>query len=1239
VRAVLASTGWLDVRRQVGEGSFGLVYEAYDRRRKIRVAVKVPRSLDGAALYSFKREFRALADVHHTNLVTLYDLVADAEDWFFSMEFIDGVNLLEHVRPGQADGAVLPPASFGALRVAFAQVASGVQALHAAMILHRDLKPSNVLVAPDGRVVLVDFGFVKELRPADASASMGITGSPLYMAPEQLAGEQPSPAGDWYSVGVMLYEALTGRPPFRGSALEVFDAKRRGEPPPPHAMVPEVPRDLSVLCQHMLRRDPAERVAGAEILRRLAASPPAYARPALMSTERRPALVGRVPHLHVLADAFAQSLRGHSVTVHVQGRSGMGKTALVQSFVQDLRVREPSAVVLLGRCYERESVPYKALDSLVDDLSRHLSRLSSVEAARVLPRDVQALARSFPVLGGVPAVATTRHRTVDVPSAQELRRRATTALRELLARIADERPLVLVIDDLQWGDVDSGAVLSELLRPPDPPPLLLVLCYRSEDADKSPLPRLLHAPADAWAGNEQVQLEVSELSPDEARALAASLLAEYGAATAGRADAIAADSGGSPYFLTELARHAAGPRPLTVGEPTFDAMIQSRVTAFPVDVRQLLEIVAVAGGPLLLRVAQAAAGLHGEEAPAVRLLRSERLVRTRQTEQGDEVETYHDRIREAVVHELPAASTEDHHRRLAEAWENAGGGDPETLATHWECAGVKERAARYALQAADQSAEALAFERAARLYRRSLLLSPPADPWEERTLRVRLGDALANAGRGAAAAEAYLAAVDAGTPDGEGLELRRRAAQQLLITGHHDEGLEVLRQVLHAVGMRLARTPGRALVLFVLRRAQLALRGLGYRPARADALSQQQVRRIDTCWAAVTGLSMVDTIRSAHLQVRHLLLALETGEPYRLARALALSAGHSVTRGRRTWQRTERLMRLAETLAEEIAHPHARGLCLTIRGAVASFQGRFREALDLARAGEDLLSSKCTGVTWEVDTATIFELHSLYWMGDWSELTRRLPPLLLATEDRGDLYLGTYLGTRSLYMALLAADDHEEAERRQGQSLAAWSRQGFQVQHYFDWLARCEIDLYAGRGAAAWRRVRDGWRRFRSSHLDANQAIYVESRFLRARAALAAAAESGTPSTSALVRRAERDAAGIEREGVAWGAALARLVRAGVAAAQGQLAGAGHLAGIAAAEFDALDMAHFAAAARRRRGQVLGGRDGAALAAAADERLRERGARSPERMTALLAPGTWHGTAAPARLHPGRELH
>jgi hypothetical protein len=1124
--------------------------------------------------------------------------------------------------------------SMDRLLSSLAQLAEGLGALHEADKLHRDIKPSNVLVTPDQRVVLLDFGLVKELSaPYEIEQTLFVAGTPAYMSPEQAAGQAVRPASDWYSVGVMLYQVLTGVLPFNGKIFSLLQDKQSAEPRAPREFA-DIPEDLNALCCDLLRRDPLARPGGAEILRRLgqARDRAQTYRLSIPAPAASLPLIGREGHLTLLEQSFLTvKQQGRALTVLVRGSSGMGKTALVRRFLEDLSRREPEAVILAGRCYESESVPYKALDTLIDALSRYLKRLPAAAAEALMPRDVMALARLFPVLRQVEAVAGARRHVLEIPDSQEIRRRAFAALRELLARLADRRPLVLFIDDLQWGDVDSGMLLAEILRPPDAPPLLLIASFRSEDAATSPFLRTLLPTLSSSL--ETHELVVGELSLTDARRLALTLLRDS-AAGAEQLDAVTREARGSPFFLHELARYSsaaelAAPAGTSSALPaaTLDEVIWARVTRLPERTRRLLEVVAVSGRPLELALARQAVSLEGEEQQALAALRVGRLLRSRGTAEHGELETYHDRVRETVVGHLEPAHLQQHHRQLARVLEASGRADPQRLTVHFAAAGDAPRAASHAATAAAQAAEALAFERAAHLYQRALELRVGEDA-QTQVLRAKLADALANAGHGAEAAAAYLAA-RAGASAFERLELERRAAEQLLRAGHIDEGLQVIGTVLGAIGMTLPKTPRHALVSLLWHRLR-TWRNWKFRERTAEQVSAAELSRVDACWSVALGLVMVDAIRAADFQSRNLLLSLKAGEPVRVARALSLEACYSSASGNSGRPRTARLLATAAGIAARVNRPEALGTAALAAGTAAWFYGEWRKALVLTERAEAIYREQCQGVSWELYTAQHFWLRSLIFLGELPQMQRRLPRLLQEAQEHGDLFAETNLRTRIAYLAQLFADEPELAREELRRVMSRWSRQAFHSQHYYELVARVEIALYEGEAIFAWEHLSERWPEMVSSLILRFQLTRIEAFNLRARTTVAAAAAMvrqpdrfEAHQVGRLLRQASADARRIAREAMPWSNPLAQLIQAAIAAIQNDGQGALRLLTAAEAGFTSADMLLYQQLMRRRRGELIGGESGAALVAEADGWITEREVRKPERVAQLLAPGKW----------------
>lgn len=255
--------GHYELLEEIGRGATAVVYKARDLRLKRHVALKVVNQAawDKAARQRFLAEVEAAAALRHPHIVQIYEIGESAESWFVAMEYLEGGSLAD--RPDK----VWSPREAAKM---VATLARAVQYAHEHQILHRDLKPANVLLDADGSPKIADFGLAKRLdQKSLMSTEEELIGTPAYMAPEQTSSEMGriGPATDVYALGAILYELLTGRPPFQGrNVIETLLQVRHQEPVPPNRLQPSVHRDLVTICLKCLEKDPSRRYPSAGAL-------------------------------------------------------------------------------------------------------------------------------------------------------------------------------------------------------------------------------------------------------------------------------------------------------------------------------------------------------------------------------------------------------------------------------------------------------------------------------------------------------------------------------------------------------------------------------------------------------------------------------------------------------------------------------------------------------------------------------------------------------------------------------------------------------------------------------------------------------------------------------------------------------------------------------------------------------------------------------------------------------------
>ena len=551
---------------------------------------------------------------------------------------------------------------------------------------------------------------------------------------------------------------------------------------------------------------------------------------------------------------------------------------------------------------------------------------------------------------------------------------------------------------------------------------------------------------------------------------------------------------------------------------------------------------------------------------------------------------------------------------MAHAIKATQGYDPEQLAVFYVGAGEQHLAGEQFLVAADNASESLAFEHAASLYQKTLELLPH-EGQDRKTLLTKLANALSNAGHGHSAAIQYQSAAKLASGQ-ESLELLGRAGFELCASGHIDEGRDVLTRVMSHLGMKIPKTRMKALLSMIWHRARVMLRGTNFQERDESQVAPHELMRIDISWSTACGLTMIDTIRGADFQTRNLLLALPAGEPRRIARALAWEATHEAMAGSK---RSLKMLDKADLLAEKLAEPFHLGMAKMGRGVSAYFLGQWRQGNSICDEAIEIFRNGCTGVTWELDTSSAFAFWSLWWAGNWTEMSRRFPDLVREATARGDRLAVANYTTFGGPFVWLCRDDPQSATHALEDAMGDWSKQDFHVQHFTQLSAQVEIAMYSGDAKKAWQILQRDWPAMKASALLHVQCVRIYMLHLRARCALAAAL-ADPQHAEKLVAVAAKDARKIEKEKPEWCRALAAMIRAAIARRRGDSETAAKIFANAADQAALAGMEHFEAAATLRAGELASGASGDSMIEQAHEMMRNNAISHVEKMANLLAP-------------------
>ncbi len=1099
-----------------GAGGSGLVYKGHGDDVG-PVALKTLHHLDASALAQLKNEFRALTQLRHDNLVRLHELGVSDDTWFIAMEWIDGDDLLQHLRPkGQRP-------SNAELRMALCQLALAIDATHRAGFLHLDIKPSNVLVTDEGRVVLLDFGLAAHARTQTAPQGLRTRGTPAYMAPEQINGTELSEATDWYAFGGVLHHLLTGTLPFEGDHLLALLGRKLLERP--KKITDAGDPELARLAEALLHPDPCQRPTREAVFSALHLSEG----PRL----QRGRFQGRGAELEQLQGQFEAAKHSPTV-VRLSGPSGMGKTRLTEAFLDSLE----GAEVFYSRSFERAQVPYRAFDNCLDSLAQLLRNNPPAPPELLASPEFAQLQRLFPALRNLPGVP--KGAIALLPPA-EARQRAFAGLAKLLAHLTEDRVLVLALDDVQWSDADSALLLDHLLHSEHLPRLFVLLTDRGQGP--SPLLNLVE--------KHCRHISLNPLAPAEAIAMASSLFAT---ADGVRDRRIATQAQGRPLLIEEFAeKHAEGLTPQAPELSSVGELVVARLAKLPSLERRLVETVCIADRPLalpqLLRGLLHTEGSRGEpNTPdersknerakgelngAIAILCESRLLRQRQLSGRPFLEPYHAQTQHSVLAQMPEARRIHRHLRFIEAQSEVDTA-PAQFAYHFRQGGDLQRANHWSLKAAVRAEASLAFTQAAQHYED--ILRTPGEG-ERTELQLRYAEALGNAGKGRLAAETLLRCI-AKLPD-EAQDLRRRAAEYYLIGAEMSRGRKVLQRALDDAGLTQPTQPKALVAHIAWNMLRLRLRGLEHpepqqRPEGAG--------NIDLLLAGMRGYATHSPLVAAHFALEALRASLENGYLRGLVLALDYYAIMTLNGGRpAAVRRGYALLDDVAELCRDAPDPYLRSRRALGRSVAATALGKFRECVEQCELSTEELE-RCVGTNWELAVLENNRIRNLFWLGDLPEARQRLRHLHRRAAETEDRYT-RLIGIANEAFLRLVDGEPGTVETQLRALLDEWEAKEFTFLHFFANEVLIDAYLYEGRIDAAERQLQELLAQLRPSGLLSFQLMRCTTSYLEGNVALAQWKRGKRPQRNRL--RVRRLARWLEGTGHRYAVGYAHCLRAG----------------------------------------------------------------------------------------------
>ena len=457
------------------------------------------------------------------------------------------------------------------------------------------------------------------------------------------------------------------------------------------------------------------------------------------------------------------------------------------------------------------------------------------------------------------------------------------------------------------------------------------------------------------------------------------------------------------------------------------------ISQLPLSAVNLLSTIAIAGRPIAWDLIHRATPEINTDDTSIIMLRKLHLIRTSGAGTSDQVEAYHDRIRQTVVSNMSEDDRRKRHLRLGELLEAEAVQQIEALAYHFYAAGEKAKACHYAQEGAFRARKSTAFEREAEYIARIIELEPPQEPEQALARYESLGTALVDAGKTAEGAAALLKASEY-APDLKSRSLKRQAGQYFLKSGRLEEGERLVSECLAAFGMTLPPTARESIINMIKTILKIKLRGglekFTERPEKE--IPPEDLEKIDLCRAISAGSALGNESRTLDFQKRALYLALKAGEPRRIGRALVFEAGYLSAKNGITPAQSGRIIEKCIAIAKQNNDNEIIGYADFALGMTNYLCGKWSKSRHHLQKGNQVWRTRCTGMASDVTRGETHVIHDLHMLGEIREITRTLPSMLASATNCDDHWGMAALRTGFCISHWLALDDVKTATENCG---------------------------------------------------------------------------------------------------------------------------------------------------------------------------------------------------------------